>query len=213
MCDSAKARHQNQEPVSKTEHANRLITGPVLVPAPAHRPGAKIARLRGGGRNKFWGGMRSLFMRIREGHGGTRNLFQSGSNKQGEDQKNNNNKGLQFINFHKFWLTSQNSCDFLRILKWRPKKKKKRRSSSQQFYEIRCEYTKIMKIRAVNTNLGVLGLDSHSNSLEPVNFFGAQSSLGGAQFSFGGAQAVIRGARPRNAPPVAPGLPAHYWAR
>ena len=28
----------------------------------------------------------------------------------------------------------------------------------------------------------------------------------GAQFSFGGSQAVIWGARPRNAPPVAPGL-------
>ena len=33
-------------------------------------------------------------------------------------------------------------------------------------------------MRAVNTNLGVLGLDLHSNSPEPVNFFGAQSSLG-----------------------------------
>ena len=55
-----------------------------------------------------------------------------------------------------------------------------------------------------NTNLD---LDLHSSSAKPVNFFGAQSSLGGAQFSFGGAQAVIWGARPRNAPlPVAPGL-------
>ena len=53
---------------------------------------------------------------------------------------------------------------------------------------------------AVNTNLGVLGLHLHFSSLEPVNFFGAQSSLGGEQFSFGVAQAVIWGARPRNAP-------------
>ena len=55
----------------------------------------------------------------------------------------------------------------------------KKRSSSQNFYEIRCESTKTTKIRAVNTNLGVLGLDLHSNIPESVNFFGAQSSLGG----------------------------------
>ena len=60
---------------------------------------------------------------------------------------------------------------------------------------------KFTKIRAVNTNLVVLGLDLYSNSPEPVNLFGAQSSLRGAQFSFGGAQAVIWGARPRNTPP------------
>ena len=138
-------------------------------------------------------------MLIREGHGGTRNLFQCGSNEQGENQK----KVLQFKNFHKFWSSPQNSCDFLRILKCRTKKK---RSSSQKFYEIRYESTKITKIRAVNTNLGVLGLDLHSNSPEPVNFFGAQSSLGGAQFSFGGAQAVIWGGTAPECPPVAPGL-------
>ena len=126
-------------------------------------------------------------------------LFQCGSNEQGEDQK----KNLQFKNFHKFWSSSQNSCDFSRILRCRTKKK---RSSSQKFYEIRCESTKITKIRAVNTNLGVLGLDLHFNSSEPVNFFGAQSSLGGAQFLFGGAQAVIWGGMAPEFPPVAPGL-------
>ena len=83
---------------------------------------------------------------------------------------------------------------------------KKKKSSFQKFYEIRCESTKIRKIRAVNTNLGVLGLDLHSNSPEPVNFFGAQSSLGGAQFSFGGAQAVIWGGTAPECPPMAPGL-------
>ena len=133
-------------------------------------------------------------MLIREGHGGTRNLFPCGSNEQGEDQK----KGLQFKNFHKFWSSSQNSCDFSRILKCRTKKK---RSSSQKFYEIRCKSTKISKIRAVNINLGVLGLDLHFNSPEPVNFFGPQSSLGGAQFSFGGAQAVIWGGHGPGMPP------------
>ena len=79
-------------------------------------------------------------------------------------------KGLQFKNFLKFWSSSQNSCDFSRILKCRTKKKT---SSSQNFYEIRCESTKIAKIRVINTNLGVLGLDLHFNSPEPVNFFGA----------------------------------------
>ena len=74
--------------------------------------------------------------------------------------------------------------------------KKRKRSSSQKCHEIRCQSTKITKIPLANT---ILGLDLHSSSLEPVNFFGAQSSVGGAQFSFGRAQAVIWGARPRNA--------------
>ena len=73
---------------------------------------------------------------------------------------------------------------------------KKKRSSSQKRHKIWCQSTK-------NTNLD---LDLRSRNPEPVNFFGAQSSLGGAQFSFGGAQAVSWGARPRYAPPVASGL-------
>ena len=62
------------------------------------------------------------------------------------------------------------------------------------FMKSGCESTKITKIRAVNANLGVLRVELHSSSLEPVNFFGAQSSLGGAQ-------AVIWGALPLNALP------------
>ena len=46
----------------------------------------------------------------------------------------------------------------------------------------------------------VSGLDLHSGSAEPINFFGAQSSLGGAQLLIGGTQAVIWGARPRMPP-------------
>ena len=76
------------------------------------------------------------------------------------------------------------------------KNKKKTRSLSQKRHEIRCQFTK-------NTNLG---LDLHSSSPEPVNFFGAQSSLGGAQFSFGGAQAVIWGGMAPVCTSVAPGL-------
>ena len=84
----------------------------------------------------------------------------------------------------------------------------KKRSSVQNFYEIRCESTNTTKkqfllanSRAVNTKLGVLGIDSHSSSPKPVNFFGAQSSLGGAQFSFGGHKQSFERAWPRNAPP------------
>ena len=36
-------------------------------------------------------------------------------------------KGLQFKNFHKFWSSSQNLCNFPRILKWRTKKKQKKK--------------------------------------------------------------------------------------
>ena len=75
---------------------------------------------------------------------------------------------------------------------------KKKRSSSQNFYELP---QKLQKIRAVNTNLRVLGLDLHSNCPEPVNFFGAQSSLGEEKFSFGGAQAVIWGKHGPRMPP------------
>ena len=126
---------------------------------------------------------------------GTRNLFQSGSHEQGEDQKKRKkkvfsskfftNSGYRLKNFHKFLSEDQ--------------KNKKRSSSPQEFYEIWCESTKVTKIRAVNNNLGVLGLDLHSCSPKPVNFFGAQSSLGGAQFLFGGGTAP-------ECSPMAPGL-------
>ena len=68
---------------------------------------------------------------------------------------------------------------------------KKKRSSSQKRHKIWCQSTK-------NTNLD---LDLRSRSVNPVNFFGAQSSLGGAQFSFGGHKHSVGGARPRYAPP------------
>ena len=117
--------------------------------------------------------------------------------------KTKRKKGLQFKNFHKFWLSSQNSCDFSRILKRGPKNK---RFLSQKFYEINCKSSKITKMRAVNTNLGVLGLNLHSNSPEPVNFFGAQSSLGGGHsFRLGGTSSHLGGTAPE-CPPVAPGL-------
>ena len=54
---------------------------------PSARRGARIAWLGGGGAEINFGGTRSLFMWIRVGHGGTRNLSQSESNEQGEDRK------------------------------------------------------------------------------------------------------------------------------
>ena len=67
----------------------------------------------------------------------------------------------------------------------------KKRSSSQKRHEIRCQSTK-------NTNLG---LDLHSSSPEPVNFFGAQSSLGGHNFRLGDHKQSFGGARPSMPPP------------
>ena len=64
---------------------------------------------------------------------------------------------------------------------------KKKRSSSQTSHEIRCQSTK-------NTNLG---LDLHSSSPEPVNFFGAQFSLGGETiFVWGGTSSPLGGHDP-----------------
>ena len=71
--------------------------------------------------------------------------------------------------------------------------KTKKKSSSPKFHKIRCESTKTTKkqfllanFKAISTNLGVLGLDLHSSSPEPVNLFGAQSSLGAHKQSFEG---------------------------
>ena len=74
--------------------------------------------------------------------------------------------------------------------------RKQKRSSSQKRHKIWCQSTK-------NPDLD---LDLRSRSSEPVNFFGAQFSLGRAQFSFGGAQAVSWGGTAPVCPPVAPGL-------
>ena len=61
---------------------------------------------------------------------------------------------------------------------------KKKGSSSQKRHKIWCKSSK-------NTNLD---LDLCSKSPDPVNFFGAQSSLGGAQFSFGRNKHSVGGA-------------------
>ena len=52
----------------------------------------------------------------------------------------------------------------------------------------------------ITSSLGVSGLELHSSSTKPVNFFGAQSSLEGAQFSFGGKSSDLGGTAPECPP-------------
>ena len=158
----------------------------------------------GGGRDqkKIWGA-REVYLCDFEGGRGAQEVYSSGD--QTKKVKTENKKtGFEYKYFHKFWLLPQNSYEFHEFLS---KYQKEKRSSSQKLYEIWCESTKITKrhfllanSRAVNTNLEVLGLDLHSTSPEPINFFGAQTSLGGAQFSFEGAQAVIWGSMASECP-------------
>ena len=99
------------------------------------------------------------------------------------------------------------------------KKKNKTKQGLQckEFYEIRCESTKLTKkqlllanSRAVNSNLGVLGLDLHSSSPEPVSIFGAQSSLGGGTIIVWGGTSCHLGGTAQECPSVAPGL---FWVK
>ena len=78
---------------------------------------------------------------------------------------------------------------------------KKKRSSSQKRHKIWCQSPK-------NTNLD---LDLRSRSHEPVNFFGAQSSLGGAQFLFGGTSSQL-GGHGRGLPPRGAGSGSQEFA-
>ena len=56
-----------------------------------------------------------------------------------------------------------------------------------------------MNSGVITSILGVSGLELHSSSTEPVNFFRAK-------FSFGGVQADILGGHGPEMPPVAPAL-------
>ena len=67
---------------------------------------------------------------------------------------------------------------------------KKKRSASQKFYEILCESTKISKICAVNTNLGVLVAPSL------LIFSGHSPRLGGTIFVWGGTSSHLGGYGP-----------------
>ena len=73
----------------------------------------------GGGRNKF-GGAREVYLRKFER--GTR-AWEIYSSVDQTNKVKTKKKSLQFKNFHKFWSSSKNSCDFSRILKCRTKKK------------------------------------------------------------------------------------------
>ena len=135
------------------------------------RPGARIAWLGGGGRNKFWGGTRSLFC---VNSRGAREIYPSLDQiiKVGSKMS----KGFSGRN-RKFKCFFRSKTGDLQ---------KKKRSSSQKRHKIWCQSTK-------NTNLD---LDLRTRSPEPVNFFGAQSSLGGHKQSVGG---HVPGMPPRGA--------------
>ena len=79
-----------------------------------------------------------------------------------------------------------NSRVWIKRKRWRPKK----RSSVQKFSQILVFIPKIVwfstNSEAISTILRVSGLDLHSGSPEPINFFGAQFSLGGHNFRLGG---------------------------
>ena len=123
------------------------------------RPGARIAWLGGGGgggvgRNKFWGEQEVYFVWIGEGRGGTRNLSQSGSNEQGEEQRFKRifrpKSKIQAVFPAENWWSPKKRFSlkfqgifrpksliqvvFLAECRWSPKKK---RSSSQKRNEIR----------------------------------------------------------------------------
>ena len=74
------------------------------------------------------------------------------------------------------------------------KTKKKKRSASQKFYETLCESTKISKICAANTNLGVLVAPSL------LIFSGHSPRLGGTIFVWGGTSSHLGGYGPRMPP-------------
>ena len=142
----------------------------------------------GGGRNKFWGALDVYLWEFERGTR-AREIYSS------VDQTNEVKTKKKAPSVQKFPQILVIVSKFLRFFT-NSLVKTKKRSLSQKFYEIRCKSTKVTKIRAVNTNFGVLGLDLHSNNPEPVNFFGAQSSLGGG----GGTSSHLGGTAPECPP-------------
>ena len=81
------------------------------------RPGARIAWL-GGAEINFEGAREVYLCEFKRGTG-AREIYSSLDQ---TNKKKTPKKRSSVQNFHKFWLSSQNSCDVSRILKWRPKK-------------------------------------------------------------------------------------------
>ena len=96
-------------------------------------------------------------------------------------------------------LHRKKTCEFPRMLRRRPKKSL-HPTIHANFHEFWGEAQKQTVLVAKSTKkqflltnyevrssiLRVSGLELHSSSTKPVNFFGAQSLLGGSQFLFGG---------------------------
>ena len=93
-------------------------------------------------------------MWIREGHG-AREIYSSG-----DQPKKVKTKKKVFSS--KFFTNFGFRLKIIAIFHEFLSEDQKKRSSSKKYYEIRCESTKITKIRPVNTNLGVSGFDLHS---------------------------------------------------
>ena len=155
------------------------------------------------GRNKLWGAPEVYLFEFEWGTG-AREIYSS------VDQTNKvktKKKRKKKVFTSKISTNSVYRLKILAIFHEFSSEDLKKRSSFQKFYEIRCEFSKITKILAVNTNSGVLGLDLHSSSPKPVNFFGAQSSLGGRghNFRLGGTSSHLRRHGPEMPPLGGPG--------
>ena len=142
-------------------------------------------------------GAREVYLREFEKGTGAREIY---SNVDQTNKMKTKKKGLQFKNFHKLWLSSQNSCDFYEFLIEEQKKKKGLRPKS--FMKSGVSPPKLRK-----SGRKTAIWESQASICTPV----APSLLissghsprlgGGAQFSFGEAQAVIWGDTASECPP------------
>ena len=152
----------------------------------------------GGGRNKFWGGTRSYSCEFKRGTG-AREIYPNLD--QINKVKTKNSNGFSAENRWSQKKRKSSSLELRGI--FRPKSEIQTFIPAQKCHEILCQSTKITKIPLTDTNLG---LNLHFSSPEPVNFIGAQSSLGGGTIFDWGAQAVIWGGTapesPRGAGPA-----------
>ena len=152
--------------------------------------------MTGGEAEINFGGVREVYLREFERGRGAREIYSSvdqpkkvKTKKKVFNSKISTNSGCRLkvlAIFHEFLSEDQ----------------KQKRSASKKFYEIRCESTKITKIRAVNTNLGVLASICNPKAPSLLISSGHSPRLGGTSAHLGGTAPEC--------PPVAPGLRATY---
>ena len=170
-----------------------------LVTIQARRQDSVTGGGGGGGRNKFWEAREVYFVSIREGHRGTWNLFQSGSNKQGEEQKV---KGI-------FRLKSEFQAVFPAENRWSPKQKKRFSLKLHGVFRPKSEFQALFpaenrwspkkkkgkrhKIWCQSTKNTNLDLDSRSRSPSLLISSGHSPRLGGTSFVWGGTSSQLGG--------------------